>query len=170
MWEISSLNQSDRTIDSFLDHLDAPRVTASSSIIAVDQFTSNVALNCEIDSFPEAKVFWKFNQQDLVPSSRYTIVQNETSSSLIVKQIQSIHDYGIYTCHAINQLADRFVTIQLRSKGRLTYPSLNNVDWVILCSSYCVCSFHDHYHIKWSLTDLPLFPTVHTRQLLFLIV
>ena len=86
-------------------------------MIATDLHADRIELSCQIDSFPEAKVVWKFHDQILVPSEKYSIFQNESDSKLIINQMQSDHDYGLYVCHAVNKLGEHSTTIQLRSKG-----------------------------------------------------
>ena len=50
-------------------------------------------------------------------SNKYSILQNKSLSYLTIQQIQSVHDYGLYSCNASNKLGYNSTTIQLRSKG-----------------------------------------------------
>ena len=97
--------------------LDVPKVTTLTSIIAIDLYADQIELSCQIDSFPESKVSWKYGDQFILPSEKYTILQNGSNSILIIKQMQSDLDYGLYSCHAVNKLGEHSTTIQLRSKG-----------------------------------------------------
>lgn len=92
-------------------------MTTLTPIIATDLYADQIELSCQIDSFPEAKVSWKFNDQIISPSDKYSIFQNESDSKLIIKQMQSDLDYGLYSCRAVNKLGEHSTTIQLRSKG-----------------------------------------------------
>jgi len=100
--------------------LDAPIVSSPNSILAADLFTSNVKLHCQIDSYPESTIHWAYNNRDIYNSNKYTIINNKTSSYLIIQQIQSNFDYGFYSCNASNRLGKNSTTIQLRSKGKYT--------------------------------------------------
>ncbi len=97
--------------------LDAPKVSTSHPIIAEDLSTTDIKFHCDIDSNPESTVHWRFNKQILFNSNKYSIIQNKSSSYLILQQIQSTVDYGLYSCNATNKLGYNFTTIQLRSKG-----------------------------------------------------
>ncbi|UJR23196.1 hypothetical protein I4U23_026215 [Adineta vaga] len=94
----------------------APIVHSSIPILASDPFTSNTKLECEIDSYPESNILWTYNNRQIFPSNKYSIIQNKTTSYLIIQQLQSNFDYGLYTCNASNRLGHNSTTIQLRSK------------------------------------------------------
>ena len=91
------------------------------SIVALDLYTKNIKLQCIIDSYPEAKITWIFNNKVVLNSTKYSIIENKTFSYLIIQQIESNIDYGSYSCNASNKLGYNSSTIQLRSKGMLTY-------------------------------------------------
>jgi hypothetical protein len=126
-----------------LSFLDAPKVHTLHPILAADISATNIKFQCEIDSSPESTIMWKFQDKILFNSNKYSIIQNKSLSYLILQQIQSNTDYGIYSCNATNKLGYNSTTIQLRSKGILTYTLTLSLDRI----SYCVCSFIDHYHI-----------------------
>ncbi|CAF4923188.1 unnamed protein product, partial [Rotaria magnacalcarata] len=95
----------------------APKVRTFDSIVAVDLLTTNVKFQCEIDSYPESIVTWRFNNNNVIfNSNKYSIVQNKSLSYLTIQQIQSNTDYGLYSCNATNNLGYNSTTIQLRSK------------------------------------------------------
>ncbi len=87
-------------------------------ILASEPFTLNIKLQCEIDSYPESTIIWTYNDRQIFNSNKYTIIQNQSSSDLIIQQLQSNFDYGLYTCTAANKLGRNSTTIQLRSKGK----------------------------------------------------
>lgn len=84
----------------------------------MDLFTLNIKLHCEIDSYPESTITWSYNDRQISYSNKYSIINNQTSSYLIIQQLQSNFDYGFYTCAASNKLGKDSTTIQLRSKGK----------------------------------------------------
>jgi len=79
----------------------------------------NTKLQCEIDSYPESTIIWTYNDRQIFNSNKYSIIQNQSSSYLIIQQLQSNFDYGLYTCTAANKLGKNSTTIQLRSKGMI---------------------------------------------------
>ncbi len=87
-------------------------------ILASEPFTLNTKLQCAVDSYPESTIIWTYNDRQIFESNKYTIVQNQSSSDLIIQQLQSNFDYGLYTCTAANKLGKNSTTIQLRSKGK----------------------------------------------------
>jgi hypothetical protein len=101
-----------------LTSLDAPIVSSLTPILASEPFTLNIKLQCEIDSYPESTIIWTYNDRQIFNSNKYTIIQNQSSSDLIIQQLQSNFDYGLYTCTAANKLGRNSTTIQLRSKGK----------------------------------------------------
>jgi len=126
---------------------DAPIVNSLTPILACDPFELNTKLECEIDSYPESTITWTYNHQQIFPSNKYSIIQNNTSSYLIIQQLQSNFDYGLYTCNASNRLGRNSTTIQLRSKGKLNSSHLSSIvclktilikDINHLCTSCCL--------------------------------
>lgn len=107
-------NENDR-ID--LSSLDAPMISSLTPIVAAESFALNVKLQCEIDSYPDSTIVWIYNDRQIFNSNKYSIVENQTSSALIIQQLQSNIDYGLYACNASNKLGKNSTTIQLRSKG-----------------------------------------------------
>lgn len=100
-----------------LSSLDAPMVSSLTPIVAAESLSLNVKLQCEIDSYPDSTIVWTYNDRQIFNSNKYSIVENPTSSTLIIQQLQSNIDYGLYTCNASNKLGKNSTTIQLRSKG-----------------------------------------------------
>lgn len=92
-------------------------ISSLTSILAVDPYTTNIKLECEIDSYPESTIFWTYNNHEIYNSNKYSIIKNQTKSYLIIQQLQSNLDYGLYTCNASNRLGKNSTIIQLRSKG-----------------------------------------------------
>ncbi|CAF2092548.1 unnamed protein product [Rotaria magnacalcarata] len=111
----------------------APKVRTFDSIVAVDLLTTNVKFQCEIDSYPESIVTWRFNNNNVIfNSNKYSIVQNKSLSYLTIQQIQSNTDYGLYSCNATNNLGYNSTTIQLRSKAIPESPTdlnVTNIDY-----------------------------------------
>ena len=136
--------------------LDGPRVTTTTSTIATDIFTSEISLSCEIDSFPESKIFWKVHDQVIVPSTKYSIVQNTSNSQLIIKQISSNADYGLYSCHASNKLGDQSITIQLRSKGIVDIHFGTRAEIERTATAFALCSIIIISDFRQSTPDLPM--------------
>ena len=122
--------------------LDAPIVRSSSSIIAVDYLTTNIRLECQIDSYPTSTIFWTFNKQLIVNSTKYSIYQNQSSSILIIGQVQSNFDYGFYSCNASNPLGNHSTLIQIRSKGKENRAVENVTAAINTCSVSLVLLFH----------------------------
>lgn len=106
---------------------DAPMVSSLTPIVAAESFALNVKLQCEIDSYPQSNIVWTYNDRQISNSNKYSIVENQTSSSLIIQQLQSNVDYGLYTCNASNRLGKNSTTIQLRSKGMHESFSLSSI-------------------------------------------
>ena len=119
-------------------------VSSLTPIVAAEPFALNTKLQCEIDSSPESTIIWTYNDRQISPSNKYSIIQNQTSSDLIIQQLQSNFDYGLYTCNASNKLGKNSTTIQLRSKGR-------RID----CSSLITSTVVAHFHL-----DVPETPTI----------
>ncbi|CAF1385753.1 unnamed protein product [Adineta steineri] len=105
----------------------APIVNTLTPIIASDPFTLNTKLHCQIDSYPDSTIIWTYNNRQLFQSNKYSILQNKTSSYLIIQQLQSNFDYGLYTCNASNKLGQNSTTIQLRSKDVPETPTNVNI-------------------------------------------
>ncbi|CAF3337413.1 unnamed protein product [Rotaria sp. Silwood1] len=105
----------------------APKVSTLYPIIAVDLHTTNIKFQCDIDSYPDSIIIWTFNNNVIFNSNKYSIIQNKSLSYLIIQQIQSITDYGLYSCNASNKLGYNSTTIQLRSKGVPESPTDLNV-------------------------------------------
>jgi hypothetical protein len=103
----------------YFNSLDAPIVSSLTPILASDPFTLNTKLDCEVDSYPESTILWTYNDRQIFNSNKYSIIINKTSSYLIIQQLQSNFDYGLYTCNASNKLGKNSTTIQLRSKGNI---------------------------------------------------
>lgn len=95
-------------------------MTSLTPILAEDLFTLNIKLQCDIDSYPESTIIWTFNDRQISNSDKYSIIKNQASSYLIIQQLQSNFDYGIYSCSASNKLGNNSTKIQLRSKGNET--------------------------------------------------
>ncbi|CAF0846546.1 unnamed protein product [Rotaria sp. Silwood1] len=112
----SSIEKSDRTQTRVTVEY-APIVTSLTPILAIDLFTLNIKLQCDIDSYPESTIIWTYNDRQIFNSNKYSIIKNKTSSYLIIQQLQSDFDYGFYSCNASNKLGKNSTTIQLRSKG-----------------------------------------------------
>ncbi len=126
---------------------DPPKVQTSQSIIAIDNLTTSVRFECEIDSNPNSTILWKFNNKILFNSKKYSIIQNKTFSYLILQQIQLNFDYGYYSCNASNKLGYNATTIQLRSKGNIK-------SIVILCLLfYRSLSYHIDIYISYCSQD-----------------
>ncbi|CAF1643331.1 unnamed protein product [Rotaria magnacalcarata] len=94
----------------------APIVTSLTPILAMDLFTLNIKLQCDVDSYPESTIVWTFNDRQIFLSNKYSIIKNKTSSYLIIQQLQSNFDFGFYSCNASNKLGKNSTLIQLRSK------------------------------------------------------
>ena len=116
-----------------LSSLDAPMVSSLTPIVAAESFALNVKLQCEIDSYPDSTIVWTYNDRQIFNSNKYSIVENQTSSALIIQQLQSNIDYGLYTCNASNKLGKNSTTIQLRSKGTNESLSLIIIFTVVAC-------------------------------------
>jgi len=112
---------------------DAPIVRTLTPILAADPFTMNVKIHCQIDAYPSSNTIWSYNNREIFNSNKYSILQNQTSSTLIIQQLQSNFDYGLYTCMASNKLGQNSTTIQLRSKGMKTNSSWQPSIVVFLC-------------------------------------
>ena len=115
---VSERERKRRGINENVNLLDAPIVTSSTPILASDPFSLNTKLQCQIDSYPDSTIVWTYNNRDIFNSNKYSILQNQTTSYLIIQQLQSNFDYGLYTCIATNRLGKNSTTIQLRSKGK----------------------------------------------------
>ncbi|CAF0805722.1 unnamed protein product [Adineta steineri] len=105
----------------------APKVYTIDSIIAADIRETNIKFQCEIDSYPKSEIRWKFQNKFLLNSTKYFMIQNQSLSYLILQQIQSNTDYGIYSCNANNKLGYNSTTIQLRSKDVPDSPTDLNI-------------------------------------------
>ena len=99
-------------------NLDAPKLSTQAPIVAEDLHAKNVTLSCQIDSYPSSVISWLYQNRILFNSPKYKIIQNASSSYLILNEIQSSNDYGIYSCNASNKFGYNSTTIQLRSKGK----------------------------------------------------
>ncbi|CAF0928865.1 unnamed protein product [Rotaria sordida] len=104
-----------------------PIVTSLTPILALDLFTLNIKLQCDIDSYPESTIIWTYNDRQIFNSNKYSIIKNKTSSYLIIQQLQSNFDYGFYSCNASNKLGKNSTTIQLRSKDIPETPTNVNI-------------------------------------------
>lgn len=122
--------------------LDAPIVRSLTSIIAVDPLATNIQLQCQIDSHPDAIIFWTYRNQRILNSTKYTIQQNQSSSTLIIRQLQSNFDYGFYSCNASNPLGNHSTLIQIRSKGKENRAVENVSTAISTCSVALVLLFH----------------------------
>ena len=141
---------------SLLRSLDAPRVSTSTPMIATDVFTSDIPLSCVVDSFPESKIFWKFQDQAIVPSTKYSIAQNKSISQLVIKQISSNADYGSYSCHASNKLGDQSISIQLRSKGIVDMHFRTRGEIERTATAFALFSIIIISDFRRSISDLPV--------------
>ncbi|UJR25722.1 hypothetical protein I4U23_007074 [Adineta vaga] len=74
-----------------------PKVYSEHPIIAADLEETNIELHCNIDSYPSATILWKLENKILSNSTKYLISQKNSSSYLILRQIQSNRDYGFYS-------------------------------------------------------------------------
>ncbi len=82
-----------------------------------------------------------------------SIVQNQTSSYLIIQQLQSNFDYGLYTCNASNRLGKNSTTIQLRSKGKglVTLNKMNHQStFMIDIHSCCLATNEKAFNLIFS--------------------
>ncbi|CAF1149692.1 unnamed protein product [Adineta ricciae] len=104
-----------------------PKVHAEHAVVAADLQETNIELHCQIDTYPEATVRWKFENRILLNSTKYSILQKNSSSYLILHQIESTIDYGFYSCNATNKLGSNSTNIQLRSKDVPDSPRDFNV-------------------------------------------
>ncbi|CAF0978283.1 unnamed protein product [Rotaria sordida] len=122
----SSIEKFNRTQTKVIVHY-VPKISTLYPIIAVDLHTTNIKLQCEIDSYPESIIIWNFNNSVIFNSNKYSLIQNKTISYLIIQQIQSNTDYGLYSCNASNKLGYNSTTIQLRSKDVPESPTDLNI-------------------------------------------
>lgn len=112
-------------------------VSSLTPIVAAESFALNVKLQCEIDSYPQSTIIWTYNDRQISPSNKYSIIENQTSSSLIIQQLQSNFDYGLYICNASNRLGKNSTTIQLRSKGRHELCSFSFINQFNTVVAFC---------------------------------
>ncbi|CAF0743366.1 unnamed protein product [Didymodactylos carnosus] len=109
----------------------APVVTSLISKIASDPMT-DVIFQCQIDSYPESTINWIFNGTLIgTNTGKYFIIQKRindiSQSNLIVKNVQTPIDYGLYSCSAMNKFGQNSTTIQLRLKDIPDVPVQLNV-------------------------------------------
>ncbi|CAF2872012.1 unnamed protein product [Rotaria sp. Silwood2] len=122
----SSIEMFNRTQTKVIVHY-APKVHTLHPIIAADLHTTNIKFQCEIDSYPESIIIWTFNNSVIFNSNKYSIIQNKSVSYLMIQEILSDIDYGLYSCNASNKLGYNSTTIQLRSKGIPESPTDFNI-------------------------------------------
>lgn len=96
-----------------------PVITVPNQLVGAPVDTS-VTLECQVDAFPNAVHFWRFNDQLLINSSHQDTqeIRNgyTTNMKLSLKNLMP-KDFGTYVCAAKNSLGETESNVRLYGKS-----------------------------------------------------
>ncbi|KAG7174808.1 Lachesin-like 11 [Homarus americanus] len=109
--------------------MNIPLITVPNQLVGAPVGTS-VTLECQVDAFPNAVHFWRFNNQLLINSTRqetHEIRQDYTTTMKLSLRSLRHKDFGSYVCGAKNSLGETDSNVRLY----VLRPEQHNEDHII---------------------------------------